>query len=399
MRSFGKWYTVQMCFIIPCWATGISETKVLAEFASIEMVFFSTFPLFMGRRSRPLHGFTLVELLVVIAIVGILISLLLPAVQGSREAARRMQCENHLRQIALATLNYELSNGALPPSAILEPAERRYRNASYPVVDHESGKQFSWVISLLPFLEQQNLYEQFDRSASVFRQEKDPQAQFLSSLMCPSDDAYLRYFVEAELTQSKRFAKGNYAAYVSPFHIDLQLLYPGALIATGQTLKSIEDGMSRTVAFTEVRTLDAEQDERGAWALPWAGASILSFDMHHKCSSGSISCPEERHFRANPRSVGQTQTPNTLGPVRDTLHYCQGEVRRLADLEGMPCLRWNYPIGLKGYYSAAPRSLHPGGVNAAYLDGHTAFVTDDVNEFVMAYWVSINDGQVDVSDE
>ncbi|MCA9232279.1 MAG: DUF1559 domain-containing protein [Planctomycetales bacterium] len=345
------------------------------------------------------RGFSLVELLVAIAIIGTLVSLLLPAIQAAREAARRTQCLNNLRQIALATLNYESTSGALPRSAILDPEQREFRQDPYPVVNHQSGMQFSWTVLLLPFLEQQELYERFDFSRSVFEQSADPQAAFLSSLMCPSDEAPLRYFVDEELTQGKRFAKGNYAAFVSPFHIDLQLLYPGALIATGQALSRVEDGATHTLAFGEVRTLDAVQDERGAWALPWAGASVLSFDMHHECSpiggKQRTICPDDRHFRGNPRSLGQTQTPNTLGPVRDTLHFCRDDVRRLADLMGMPCLSWVYPIGVHGYYSAAPRSLHPGGINAAYLDGHTGFISDYVDEYVMAYEISINDGQID----
>ena len=342
-----------------------------------------------------LRGFTLVELLVVMAIVGVLISLLLPAVQAAREAARRIQCTNNLRQIALASLNYESVHGVLPPAAVLDPAEMKFGSVTYPVVDHRLGKQFSWAVLLLPYLEQQNLHAQFDLKKSVFEQSGQPQSDFVPSYLCPSDEAYGRRFVDAELTRGKSFAKGNYAAYVSPFHIDLQLIYPGALIVTGQPLKRIEDGASRTIGFSEVRTLDALQDERGAWALPWAGASLLSFDMHHLCASGRSMCPEDRYYRGNPRSLGQTQTPNSQGPTLDTLRLCPEAVQIEAQLARMPCRKWKFPIGLFGFYSASPRSLHPGGVNVAFVDGHTDFVTDDVDEFSMAYQVSVNDGQTD----
>lgn len=355
-----------------------------------------------ARRSSTGRGFTLVELLVVIAIVGVLISLLLPAVQAAREAARRVQCVNNLHQIAIATMNYESSFRMLPPSAVLDPVELEFgsgsNRVSYSAVDHQLGKQFSWVVALLPFLEQQNLYESFDLSKSVFEQKNEPQAQFLASLTCPSDDAYLRSFADAELTQGKRFAKGNYAAYVSPYHIDLQLVYPGALITTGQAVRQVEDGLSRTIAFAEVRTMDVEQDERGAWALPWAGASILSFDMHHQCAplggKSRNTCLEERYFRANPVSLGLTQVPNS--DANDTIQLCPdgSSHQNLADLQGMPCTRWRWSIGVGGYYSASPRSLHPGGVNIAYLDGHTGFLSDDVDEYSMAYRISINDGQI-----
>ena len=351
------------------------------------------------QQRRPFHGFSLVELLVVIAITGVLVSLLLPAVQSAREAARRIECVNKLRQIGTATLNYESRKGVLPPSASLSPEELSYRDVDYPVADHQLGKRFSWAVFLLPFLEQQNLYDQFDFEQDVFTQNSAAPAQFISSYQCPSDGSQQRYFVDDSLTFGKRFAKGNYAAYVSPFHIDLQHLYPGALVTTGQSLTRIEDGTSRTIAFSEVRTLDDQLDERGAWALPWAGSSILSFDMHHKCASGRVSCPEERHYRADPKSLGFTQTPNSRGVVVDTLHLCDPAQKTQSDLEGMPCVRWIGQIGVNGYYSASPRSLHPGGVNVTYLDGHIAFVTDQVDEFTMAYRVSINDGQIESFDD
>jgi len=359
----------------------------------------------MTRRRSPyrtarLAAFSLVELLVVIAILGILISLLLPAVQAARESARKVQCVNNLKQLATATLNYELNMGQLPPSAILDPAELSYLSqnepTTYPVVDQRLGKQFSWVVSLLPFLEQQNLYDSFDLSVSVFEQPRDPQSRFISALVCSSDQAQVRFLVDEALSNGKYFAKSNYAAFVSPFHIDLQLIYPGAFIVTGQPLKRIVDGTSRTMGLTEVRTLDHPQDERGAWALPWAGASILSFDMHHKCMV-SYPCTNDRNFRADPRSLGYTQVPNSSGKVVDTLHLCAPGEEQFQDslFERMPCGRWIGKIGNSGYYSAAPRSLHMGGVNVAYIDGHVDFLLDDVDEFSMAYQISVNDGNID----
>ena len=117
------------------------------------------------RSSRPLHGFTLVELLVVIAIIAILIALLLPAVQAAREAARRVQCQNHLKQISLALLNYESALGVFPKGMI---------SRASPFVgvlafkEAETGPQCtSWMLQILPFIEQQNVFDAWDFSTNV----------------------------------------------------------------------------------------------------------------------------------------------------------------------------------------------------------------------------------------
>ena len=113
-------------------------------------------PMHIGSRNTPLRlppsAFTLVELLVVITIIGILIALLLPAVQAAREAARRMQCSNNLKQVGLGLLNYENSVGALPIGSSLTGNP-----------GHAYGH--SWWMRILPYLEQKALYDRFDTEA------------------------------------------------------------------------------------------------------------------------------------------------------------------------------------------------------------------------------------------
>lgn len=110
------------------------------------------------------RGFTLVELLVVIAIIGILVGLLLPAVQAAREAARRMQCSNNVKQISLACHNYESAFRSLPAGGIVSytPAAAAALTASNFCTSGLDRTQAPWTVLMLPFVEETNLYQQFD---------------------------------------------------------------------------------------------------------------------------------------------------------------------------------------------------------------------------------------------
>lgn len=335
------------------------------------------------------RAFSLVELLVVIAIIGILISMLLPAVQSAREAARRLSCANNVKQLALAIQNYESNHRMLPPSGLVEEKQLEYAGRMYDVFDQRSGPMLSWIVLVLPFMEEQTLYEKFDLKRSVIDQPNDPQATTVPALLCPSDQAAGRMFRVAEITEKARLAKGNYAAFVSPMHTDLQLLYPGALISSGQSLKQVSDGNTKTLVVSEVRTLDRLDDERGVWALPWNAASLLAFDMHHSSADGA---GYFSGYTMQSSSAYQSQTPNNPGPNRDVLVGCLEEHATQADIEAMSCLHWGWSLGLWGYISAAPRSLHQGGVNAAYLDGRVEFLPNDIDPIAMSFLVGINDG-------
>jgi prepilin-type N-terminal cleavage/methylation domain-containing protein/prepilin-type processing-associated H-X9-DG protein len=156
-------------------------------------------------RVRRLSGFTLVELLVVIAIIGILVGLLLPAVQAAREAARRMQCSNNLKQLALAIHNYESTHRTFPPSGI-------------------QSNQMSWAVMMLPFIEQNNLFDRFDFTAGNWRlsgRNAAVKGVVIPAYQCPSapgDSLFSRYPIDTAdpLLQETDVRTLHYHAVLGP---------------------------------------------------------------------------------------------------------------------------------------------------------------------------------------
>ncbi len=198
-------------------------------------------------------GFTLIELLVVIAIIAILIALLLPAVQQAREAARRTQCKNNLKQIGLALHNYHDTHNVFPPGQI------RGWNGT-----NETGSGFGWGTMILPFMDQAPLYNRLDFNTPIFEGTNKTQINGSAPLpmtLCPSDTSRTRFNnvhggqpnnMNALPNTSYRGSSGSWAA---GFSDSTDVRYSGGIFcidpapATG--ISGVRDGTSNTIMVGE----------------------------------------------------------------------------------------------------------------------------------------------------
>ncbi|MEQ1824768.1 MAG: DUF1559 domain-containing protein [Pirellula sp.] len=226
------------------------------------------------------HGFTLVELLVVIAIIGILVGLLLPAVQAAREAARRMQCSNNLKQLSLSLHNYESAHRAFAPGSIVPRLAGAYPPAS-PGSNQARTAGWSWSMFVLPFIEQNSLYNATVGNFPLMGNAVvDPNARLLlqtnlSSFRCPSDtgprtndapsEHHFRFGLEVGgtawyingTTAGPRvpLATSNYVgmhSHRAHLFTNNQLAYTGAFGPNSNTkIGTITDGTSNTICVGE----------------------------------------------------------------------------------------------------------------------------------------------------
>lgn len=301
----------------------------------------------MNHRLLPLRNgqlaFTLIEVLVVIGIIGILIALLLPAVQAAREAMRRARCQNQLHQIGLALANYHSAYGHLPAGSI--------RPQGY----EDNGRdkpRTTWAIAILPMMELTALYEQFDatqdttaNSNQAFRETNVP------AYRCPSDPNASIMF---EPQFGAKFSRGNYAANFGSASWGVEFWdkteYRGVM---GQNTKlafqHISAGLSNTVAVAELQIQPDHSDNRGVWAFPAAGASGVGLDCDMKC-------------------VGINGDS-----ITDWIPYC-------VSVPGI--LECNFQNTNES--NAGPRSLHPGGAHLLNCDGSVHFTADQIDVKVLS---------------
>jgi prepilin-type N-terminal cleavage/methylation domain-containing protein/prepilin-type processing-associated H-X9-DG protein len=325
------------------------------------------------------HAFTLIELLVVIAIIAVLISLLLPAVQSAREAARRAQCVNNLKQIGLANHNFESTNGHFPPG--------------YGVYPTGGGGRANSNAMILSFMESSNLYGAFNLSVNInltgsTSPNDTAQTQIVAAFNCPSDPSaskllagtsalgYSNYFGSVGATASNEI--GTAAAYQEPiaqrggiFNVVLDRSGTAATnpnfmkVMSPCTISSITDGTSNTALYAE--TIRSISISNTAAEIPIE--SLLNVYIVTSLQGGMdtppASCltfPGTRiRYRGQQyyRNLPQTSYYNHTTPPNHK--------------------KWDCGDGSYVASHIAARSYHPGGVNVAFSDGSVKFVKDTVN--------------------
>jgi prepilin-type N-terminal cleavage/methylation domain-containing protein/prepilin-type processing-associated H-X9-DG protein len=323
----------------------------------------TAYPMRTTRSSRV--GFTLVELLVVIAIIGVLIALLLPAVQAARESGRNTQCRNNLHQLATAVLNYESQRGRLPPSVVIDfdSADPAANNGAWGVHGH-----------LLNYLEEQNLRDKVDISIAWDNQLAISGVK-IGVYSCPSD-------VRGDEVRDPGGGKALLYATSYGFNLGTWFVYDPATRRGGDgvfypnsnlPLASIRDGVSKTLLASEVKAWTDYTRNAGppTTTIPTtateAATIVATPDAEYK-NTGHTEWPDGRVHHTG---FTATLPPNTFVPfVRDgqTLDadYNSWQEGRQG-VNGKPT-----------YAIVTSRSYHPGGVNAAMVDGSVHTYADTI---------------------
>ncbi len=356
----------------------------------------------ISRRSR---GFTLIELLVVIAIIGVLVSLLLPAVQQAREAARKSQCSNNLKQMGLALMNYESTFGALPPSG----ESTMFNNAlTYPGTQFIDG--VGWMPRVLPYMDQQNTYNAINFAFDYNHNGGSNYTAFTTAIdvfLCPSsfrqfgrggrDDADPFDTMDSVIQLGYGLQDYGATCYtdVDP---NLNTGMPGSTAATPFRNKTqrqngllkfsmtkiaqVRDGMSNTIMVAE----DAGRDS--SFASPYVEAYVTPLDTNDPIRTANYPTGYRRYWRwgeADGAFGVSGQINNKYRPMQDPSPYYG---------DSNPSLTAGNNAGANDEIF----SYHPAGANAVFGDGHVAFLKDSISPTVLRSLVTSAGREVISSD-
>jgi prepilin-type N-terminal cleavage/methylation domain-containing protein/prepilin-type processing-associated H-X9-DG protein len=349
------------------------------------------------------RGFTLVELLVVIAIIGVLVALLLPAIQAAREAARRSQCTNNIRQMSLAFLNYESAKKGLPPMAKFwcNYAINCTNGYNKPGYTGPGGwyDDHGWYIPVMPYVEQSQLQSLgnpklplSDAANVAVRKAK------ISMFACPSDIGL----------QENEYTSGTWARVRSNYMINAGNtvygqhnlgtcpgVYPACIQFGGapfvpvidNKLGAISDGTSNTLMVSEGLVLPGTT----TWGGPYSDAqSALGGQVFTGYRTPNAAAPTGADSLARqgewwPGQGGTTEARDAFISAAIPLAGTppnQFPNQPVAAPGGLPTEATQDSVGGTKQSAIAPRSRHVGGVNASYCDASVAFISDSVDPFV-----------------
>ncbi|MEZ5944639.1 MAG: DUF1559 domain-containing protein [Planctomycetaceae bacterium] len=304
------------------------------------------------RQTRRL-GFTLIELLVVIAIIAVLIALLLPAVQQAREAARRSQCKNNLKQLGLALHNYHETHNIFPNDM----------HAYWPTPGSRAGglaRNHSWMVMILPFIDQAPLYSAIDTESQFYGQTL-PTGQFLTAqqmtiFQCPSDS-------QIESEQIYNLSVTNYAGSQGfDWWRRKGEVHEGMFSLESKVrMRDIKDGTSNTIAVGEVNTTGQKNGGRNCGAgIARRGGGEAVFRNWAVSITHNVISENAAYGITNPDGMdGEDSTwwknaPYAMGPYYIAAH----------------CINSDWP---------GPSSLHVGGAHFLMADGSVRFIGENID--------------------
>ena len=330
-------------------------------------------PLTASVRRKRSGGFTLIELLVVIAIIGVLVGLLLPAVQQAREAARRSACTNNMKQVQLAILNYESVNKRLPAQGNTHEL-RAIRPAT-------QGKRWSFYTNLLPYLEQVATHDQLFEEIKSFSNpapwwgpnSPDFQGllQSISALLCPSDvntapDSNSQWGrTSYHINRGDYFLAYDWAARRGPGVTGVSGGWTSANPAYQYLrMKDITDGTSKTIMLGEVRIGDTSDDSR-------QGA------LGNKNPVGSDTPPSDCNAliqSAGTYSSAWSNSGQIVGGRWSDAEVIYTSFWTIAAPNYARCSRW-----AEASVILPASSYHPGGAMMTHVDGSVRFYSDEID--------------------